>query len=78
MWCPELTEAYARDGQRDLVLKHMAECSQPPLPSTFIYLGQPHRAIAELERWYGSRVRFLAYLNVDPDYNSLRSEPENC
>jgi serine/threonine protein kinase/Tfp pilus assembly protein PilF len=78
MWCPELTEAYARDGQRDLALKQMAECSptEPPLPSTFIYLGQPRRAIAELERWYGSRVPYLAYLNVDPDYNSLRSEPD--
>jgi tetratricopeptide (TPR) repeat protein len=78
MWCPELTEAYARDGQRDLALKQMAVCSprQPPLPSTFIYLGQPHRAIAALEEWYSNRGPYLAYLNVDPDFRSLRGDPD--
>lgn len=78
IWCTELTEAYARDGQRDSALKQMAVCAQtrPPLPSTFIYLGQPRRAIAALEEWYSNRVPYLVYLNVDPDYLSLRGEPD--
>jgi tetratricopeptide (TPR) repeat protein len=77
-WCPQLAEAYARDGQRDLALKQMAACAptQLPLPSTFIYLGQPRRAIAELEQLYGSRYPYLAYLNVDPDYLPLRGDPD--
>jgi len=78
MWCTELTEAYARDGQRDLALKQMAVCSlsRPPLPTTFIYLGQPRRAIATLEEWYSNRVPYVAYLNVDPDYLPLRGDPD--
>jgi tetratricopeptide (TPR) repeat protein len=78
IWCTELTEAYARDGQRDLALKQMAVCSlsRPPLPTTFIYLGQPRRAIATLEEWYSNRVPYVAYLNVDPDYLPLRGDPD--
>jgi|CZKS01.1.fsa_nt_gi serine/threonine protein kinase/cytochrome c-type biogenesis protein CcmH/NrfG len=77
-WCPQLAEAYASDGQRDLALKQLAVCAptQPPFPSTFIYLGQPQRAIAALEEWYSNRFSLLAFLNVDPDYLSLRGEPD--
>ena len=76
-WCPQLAEAYASNGQRDLAWKQMAACAptQRPLPSTFVYLGDPRRAIAGLEDWYSDRNPYLAYLNVDPDYVSLRSDP---
>jgi len=38
-------------------------------------LGDKARAIAELEKAYDERSWFLAYLKVDPEFDSLRSEP---
>jgi len=39
-------------------------------------LGQPSRAITLLQAQYDSRFPYLAYLNVDPTYDSLRGEPD--
>ena len=59
-------------------MKQLAACSPRhlPLSATFIYLGQPRRAIAELEQLYSSRYPYMAYLNVDPDYLSIRGYPD--
>jgi tetratricopeptide (TPR) repeat protein len=77
-WCPELAEAYARDGQSALALQQIATCGpdRPPQPGLFIYLGQPGRAIAMLEQRYDAHDIYISYLNVDPTYDSLRSEPD--
>jgi serine/threonine protein kinase len=77
IWCQELTEAYARDGQRALALEQMSTCGSVPVqPGTFIYLGEARRAIATLEERYAAHDPFLVYLNVDPTYNSVRGNPD--
>jgi serine/threonine-protein kinase len=77
-WCPDLAEAYARDGQPSLALQQLAACrpDQTPQPGLFIYLGQPRRAIAMLQQRYEARDVYVSYLNVDPTYDSLRDEPD--
>jgi serine/threonine protein kinase/lipoprotein NlpI len=77
IWCQELTDAYARDGQRALALEQMSTCGSVPVqPSTFIYLGEARRVIATLEERYAAHDPFLVYLSVDPTYNSVRSNPD--
>jgi hypothetical protein len=50
--------------------------NEPPQQGTFIYLGQPERAIAMLEEQYQTHYVYIAYLNVDPTYDSLREKPD--
>lgn len=77
-WCNQLADAYARDGQSALALRQMATCpsDQPPQQGTFIYLGQPERAIAMLEKQYQTHYVYIAYLHVDPTYDTLRGQPD--
>jgi serine/threonine protein kinase len=77
-WCPQLAEAYARDGQSQVALQQLATCGSDsaPQPSLFLYLGQPGRAIAMLQQRYDTRDTYAAYLNVDPTYDSLRNQPD--
>jgi predicted Zn-dependent protease len=75
-WCQQLAEAHARDGQRAVALREMAACAGPPQASFFLYMGQRERAINTLEKQYDAHYPYIAYLNVDSTYDSLRSEPE--
>ncbi len=73
-----LAEAYARDRQSARALRQLATCrpDQPPQASIFIYLGQPGRVIATLQEPYDAHDIYIAYLNVDPTYDSLRGQPD--
>jgi hypothetical protein len=37
--------------------------------------GEPKKALHELERAYEDRLWFVPMLNVDPQFDPLRSEP---
>jgi len=78
VWCMELAEADARDGQRAKAEREMGTCStkSQAQPGLLIYLGQPSRAIAMLQMECDARDPYMAYLNVDPTYDSLRGEPD--
>jgi eukaryotic-like serine/threonine-protein kinase len=77
-WCSQLADAYARDGQTALAFSQIAVCGpdHPTQPGTFIYLGQPDRAIAMLEELCETHYVYIAYLSVDPTYDSLRGQPD--
>jgi serine/threonine protein kinase/Flp pilus assembly protein TadD len=75
-WCPERAEAYARAGQSAMALRQQSTCAHSPQPGLYLYLGQPQRAIAVLQSMYGEHDVYIAYLNVDPTYDSLRGDPD--
>jgi Tfp pilus assembly protein PilF len=77
-WCQELAEAYASDGQRAAALRLALGCGEPdpiPFPGTYMYLGDYRHAMEIMEQRYAAHNPYLQYLNVDPNYDLLRSEP---
>jgi eukaryotic-like serine/threonine-protein kinase len=80
----ELGHLYARMGRKDdakRVLKELAERGQkiyvPPsnLAMVYIGLGQREQALTFLEKAYADRSQLLVYGAVDPEFDSLRSDP---
>ncbi len=45
------------------------------IAGTYIKLGEKEQAFAGLEKMYQERPPVLIYLNVDPIYDGLRSDP---
>jgi DNA-binding SARP family transcriptional activator/TolB-like protein/tetratricopeptide (TPR) repeat protein len=81
--CPGIVTA-VRDGKpairRWLEMQDTAGTHSPYVASYFaaraaVYLGDPDRAIAALERGYRDRDANLAFIHVEPVWNPLRSNP---
>ena len=79
-----LGDAYARAGKKQEarnVLARLKEASRDhyisPYQTGLIYasLGQPDEALDWLERAYQDRFWMMAFLKVDPRWDSLRSHP---
>ena len=80
----ELGSAYAVSGQRAEALKLLEELKEmsanryvSPLDFAFIYtgLGDKEQALAYLEKAYQERSTWLMWINVDPHFDPLRSDP---
>ena len=74
---------YAHMGMRDEALKILRELNelreQKYVPSTYnavihLYLGEPDQTFAWLEKAYQERHAYLAFLRVDPNFDSLRAD----
>jgi tetratricopeptide (TPR) repeat protein len=81
----ELGYCYARMGRHEEAsrmgqqLRQMHERAYvSPLHRALIYtgLGQQDEAIAQLQQAFDNRIRQLVWVNVDPRFDSLRSNPE--
>ena len=79
-----LGDAYARAGKKQearSILARLKEASRAhyisPYQTGLIYasLGQPDEALDWLERAYEDRFWMMAFLKVDPRWDSLRSHP---
>ena len=79
----ELGHAYAMSGQRDKALKKLAELREiskhqyvSPYLEAVIYsgLGDKDLTMEWLEKAYQDRSSFLLWLNVEPLFNSMRSD----
>jgi len=79
-----LGDAYARAGKKQearSILARLKEASRDhyvsPYQTGLIYasLGQPDEALDWLERAYQDRYWMIAFLKVDPRWDSLRSHP---
>jgi eukaryotic-like serine/threonine-protein kinase len=80
----ELGHAYARMGNKSQAERVLAELDRwskrsyvPPYFFALVYagLGQKDQAFAYLEKAYEDRSMVLAALKVDPDFDSLHSDP---
>jgi adenylate cyclase len=80
----ELGHLYARMGRKEdaeKVLQELLSRGQkiyvPPynLATVYIGLGQKEQALASLEKAYADRSLILMNLGVDPEFESLRSDP---
>jgi hypothetical protein len=45
------------------------------LAEIYIGLGEKEQALASLEKAYADRSMYLTFLKVDPQFDSLRSDP---
>ena len=79
-----LGDAYARAGRKEdaqSILARLKKASRDhyisPYQTGLIYasLGQPDEALEWLERAYNDRFWMMAFLKVDPRWDSLRSNP---
>ena len=79
-----LGDAYARAGKKQEALSILARLKKAsrdhyisPYQTGLIYasLGQPDEALDWLERAYNDRFWMMAFLKVDPRWDSLRSHP---
>jgi tetratricopeptide (TPR) repeat protein len=79
-----LGHAYARAGKKDAALKTIDELAQPsagsyasPYHLALVYagLGETENTLDLLEQAYAERSLFLAWLNVEPMFDSIRSDP---
>lgn len=79
-----LAHAYAVAGRTGAARKTLEETKalsrRTPLAPSFlvpvyVVLGQKAEAFANLEKAFEERDSFLIYVNVDPRYDSLRSDP---
>ena len=84
MYVAALGHAYALAGKRDEALKVLDELKElskekrvSPGDMALLYtgLGQREQALEWLEKAYEERCGDLAYLKVDPRFDSLRSDP---
>ena len=76
--------AYAKAGQRDNA-RRVLEQQKAPSAQRYVVaaeiarvhagLGELEEAVAWLERAYAGREAYMPYLNVDPSFDSLRSNP---
>ena len=80
----ELAAAYVALGQRDEALKILAEVQQYAAQGyvgsmnfvrLYLGLGEPELALDWLEKAYAARHQSLIHLQVNPDYDRLRSHP---
>lgn len=80
----ELGAAYAISDRRAEAMKMLEELKEESKrgyvsPSSMaiacIGLGEKDQAFAWLDRAYGERITIMAYLKVDPWFDSLRSDP---
>ncbi len=80
----ELGHLYARMGRRDdaeKVLQELLRRGQkiyvPPynLATVYMGLGQKEQALSSLEKAYAERSLLLMFAGVDPEFDSLHSEP---
>lgn len=85
MYVAALGHAYALAGKRDEALKVLHELKElskekrvSPGDMALLYtgLGQREQALKWLEKAYEERCGDLAYLKVDPRFDSLRSDPK--
>ena len=76
--------AYAKAGRMDEARKVLAELrerarrehvSEYGLAMVYAGLGEKDRAIDELQKAYDARDEYMPFLNVDPFFDSLRSDP---
>jgi hypothetical protein len=76
--------AYARLGERSqalLVLRQLEAASKQSYTPAFSFavvyagLGEKDQAFAWLEKAYGERTSRLGYLQVEPFWDPLRSDP---
>jgi TolB-like protein/Tfp pilus assembly protein PilF len=79
-----LGHAYARAGDREAALKTIEELNQhsaggylSPYNLALIYagLGETDKTMSSLDEAYKERSLFLAWLNVEPMFDSVRSDP---
>lgn len=79
-----LGRAYAKSGKRGEALKILEELEQPSrrlyaspvrIASIYAALGDKEQAFRWLEKAYHDRTDHLLYLRIDPDLDSLRSDP---
>ncbi|MCI0695466.1 protein kinase [candidate division KSB1 bacterium] len=79
-----LGHAYAASGKRSEALAILAQLQQQPLQPfvsplhlAFVYLGldEKDRAFEWLEKAYEERANYLIYLEVEPLFDDLRSDP---
>jgi TolB-like protein/Flp pilus assembly protein TadD len=79
-----LGNAYARLGQNTEVAARLDALRErekrqyvPPFLFATLHMaaGEPKKALHELERAYEDRLWFVPMLNVDPQFDPLRSEP---
>jgi tetratricopeptide (TPR) repeat protein len=79
-----LGHAYALSGKKAEARKVLAELHErakagyiPPwdLATVYVALGEKEQAIASLEEGYEMHAYALIFLNVDPRFDSLHSEP---
>ncbi len=80
----ELAHAYAASGRKreaEEILKRLRErAKQSYVPAynfaeIYIGLGDKEQALTSLEKAYADRSMILTFLKVDPEFDSLRSEP---
>jgi serine/threonine protein kinase/Tfp pilus assembly protein PilF len=80
----ELGHLYARMGRKDdaeRVLQELLRRGQkiyvPPynLATLYMGLGQKEQALASLEKAYADRSLLLMFIGVDPEFESLHSDP---
>ena len=70
-----------RRGEAEQVLEGLHALSQKryvsalPIASLYVGLGKKEKALEWLEKAYEERAGFLVYLNVEPAFDPLRSEP---
>jgi serine/threonine protein kinase/Tfp pilus assembly protein PilF len=79
-----LGRAYAKSGKRGEALKILEELEQPSrrfyaspvrIASIYAALGDKEQAFRWLEKAYQDRTDHLLWLRIDPDVDSLRSDP---
>ena len=79
-----LTEAYRRGGQREffatgarILGQQQSETRQSPVDVAMLYAraGDADHAFVWLEKAYQGRVSRLTNINVDPGFDTLRSDP---
>ena len=80
--CDELLETYRRAGQRDFFRKSAELMKQKTdvdkqvmIAATYARGGDRDQAFAWLEKAYDRRVSMLTNVNVDPAFDTLRSDP---
>jgi eukaryotic-like serine/threonine-protein kinase len=80
----ELGHAYALSGQRgeaEQIVKQLKDWSKRSyvpaynLAEVYVVLGEKEQALALLEKAYADRSMFLTFLKIDPQLDSLHSEP---
>jgi tetratricopeptide (TPR) repeat protein len=77
-----LGAAYAKAGEREkaqAILRrlqiHESNVSPAELGIIYVALGEREQAFASLEKAYAAHDNQLQFLGVDPNYDSLRSDP---
>ena len=80
----ELAFVYASSGNRAEAMKILKELEQPPpgsyhvptiIASVYATLGDKDRAFEWLEKGFEERDTFLTRIKVEPEFDSLRSDP---